>query len=345
LETSSMGPARTGRMGVILALSMLFLGAIYPVLTATTVVETVTETVVEPGRTVATVTVVGGGDVVIRIEMPRIKMVVHYERQEQVCVVSFSAQTPPGAEGVIAVPGTTVAVPGTTATFVLNAPTEVVRTEALRTSFVTTGYTMITIGTTFTMGQYVTTFAMPVSLYGVIEETCRLAYEVSRMRIEPEKVPATVVIGFPGFTFAFPGYTITIQDFRVPPELANFRTTETVTREGTTEGFTTTLEGTTATLMTRVEGSTVSTTVVIPGTTYVRTYTVTRTVTEGGATVTTPGTAQTVVSPTTETVRTTATEPGGRAEPLFDPLTLGLFAAVAVALVVVVLFVFRRGRT
>ena len=276
-------------MGVILALSMLFLGAIYPVLTATTVVETVTETVVEPGRTVATVTVVGGGDVVIRIEMPRIKMVVHYERQEQVCVVSFSAQTPPGAEGVIAVPGTTVAVPGTTATFVLNAPTEVVRTEALRTSFVTTGYTMITIGTTFTMGQYVTTFAMPVSLYGVIEETCRLAYEVSRMRIEPEKVPATVVIGFPGFTFAFPGYTITIQDFRVPPELANFRTTETVTREGTTEGFTTTLEGTTATLMTRVEGSTVSTTVVIPGTTYVRTYTVTRTVTEGGATVTRPG--------------------------------------------------------
>ncbi len=314
-------------------------------LTATTVVETVTETVVEPGRTYATVTVVGGGEVVIRVEMPRIKMVVYYERQEQVCVVRFSAQSLPGPGGVIAVPGTTVAVPGTTVTFVLNAPTEVVRTETLRTAFTTTGYTFIDVATTITVGQFVTTFAMPVSLYGVIEETCRLAYEVSRMRIEPERVPATVVIGFPGFTFAFPGYTITMPGIQVPPELANLRTTETVTRKGTTEGFTTTLEGTTATLMTRVEGSTVSTTVVIPGTTYVRTYTVTRTVTEGGATVTTPGTAQTVVSPTTETVRTTATEPRGRAEPLFDPLTLGLFAAVAVALVVVILFVFRRSST
>ncbi len=341
-----MGQTSTGRVGVILALLMFFLGAIYPVLTATTVVETVAETVIEPGRTYATVTVVGGGDVVIRVEMPRIKMVVHYERQDQVCVVRFSAQTPPGTGGVIMFPGTTVAVPGTTATFVLNAPTETVRTETLKTSFVTTGYTVITVGTTITVGQFVTTFAMPVPLYGVIEEACRLAYEFNRIRIEPERVPATVVIGFPGFTFAFPGFTMTMPDFGITrTEFANFRTTETVTRKGTTEGFTTTFEGTTATLVTRVEGSTVSTTVVIPGTTYVRTYTVTRTITEGGTTVTTPGTFQTVVSPTTETVRTTATEQGGRAEPLFDPLTLGLFAAVAVALVIVVLFVYGRGRT
>jgi len=339
----SMGSLSSASIGTIIVLSMAFLGVIYPVLTATTVVETVTETVAEPGRTLATVTVVGGGEVVIRIEMPKVKMVVNYERQDQVCVVRFSAQTPPGPGGVIAVPGTTVAVPGTTATFVLNAPTEVVRTESLRTAFTTTGYTVVTVGTTFSVGQYVTTLAMPVSLYGVIEEACRLAYEVNRVRIEPERVPATVVIGYPGFTFAFPGYTLTMPEFTVPPEFANFKTTATETRRGTTESFVTTLEGTTATLRTRVEGSTVTTTVVVPGTTYVRTYTVTRTLTEQVTTVTATGATQTT-APTTAAVTMTPA-PGGRAEQLFDPMTLGIFAAIAVAVAVGILFAYRRGRT
>jgi hypothetical protein len=37
--------------------------------------------------------------------------------------------------------------------------------------------------------------------------------------------------------------------------------------------------------------------------------------------------------------------PGGRAEQLFDPMTLGIFAAIAVAVVVGILFAYRRGRT
>jgi D-arabinose 5-phosphate isomerase GutQ len=114
---------RSRLIGVAIALSMALLGVVYPVLTATTVVETVTETVVQPGRTITTVTVLEGGDVVIRIESPGIRIIVYYERQQQVCVVRFTAMPLPGQPGVIAFPGTTVTVPGATATLVLNAPT------------------------------------------------------------------------------------------------------------------------------------------------------------------------------------------------------------------------------
>jgi hypothetical protein len=37
--------------------------------------------------------------------------------------------------------------------------------------------------------------------------------------------------------------------------------------------------------------------------------------------------------------------PEERAEQLFDPTTLGIFAAIAVAVVVGILFAYRRGRT
>jgi hypothetical protein len=37
--------------------------------------------------------------------------------------------------------------------------------------------------------------------------------------------------------------------------------------------------------------------------------------------------------------------PGGRAEQLFDPMTLGIFAAIAVAVAVGILLAYRRGRT
>jgi len=94
-----LDPIRLGRarlFGVIVVLSMAFLGVIYSVLTATTVVETVTETVVQPGRTITTVTVLEGGDVVIRVESPGARVTVYYERQQQVCTVRFTAMPYPG---------------------------------------------------------------------------------------------------------------------------------------------------------------------------------------------------------------------------------------------------------
>jgi hypothetical protein len=60
LNQIRLGRARL--FGVIAVLSMAFLGVVYPVLTATTVVETVTETIAQPGRTITTVTVLEGGD-------------------------------------------------------------------------------------------------------------------------------------------------------------------------------------------------------------------------------------------------------------------------------------------
>jgi hypothetical protein len=44
----SMGSLSSASIGTIIVLSMAFLGVIYPVLTATTVIETVTETVAAP---------------------------------------------------------------------------------------------------------------------------------------------------------------------------------------------------------------------------------------------------------------------------------------------------------
>jgi hypothetical protein len=323
---------------------MAFLGVIYPVLTATTVVETVTETVVQPGRTVTTVTVLEGGDIMIRIESPGVNLVVYYERQDQVCVVRFTALPRPGQPGVIAYPGTTITVPGATATYVLNVPTEITVTKPLSTAFTTTGYTVLNITRTFTIGTYATAIPMPAFVYGLIEEACNLAYEISRSRIEPEKLPATVVIAFGGATFTFPGFTFTMPtEFMTrDPELENLRTTLTVTKSGITNTATIYIGPTTITLRTRVEGSTVTTTVVMPGTTYVRTYLVTRTLTEQEAAVTTIQTPQTT-APTTITVTTTSA-PGGRAGQLFDPMTLGIFAAVAIAVAVGILLGYRRGR-
>jgi hypothetical protein len=140
---------------------MAFLGVIYPVLTATTVVETVTETVAQPGRTVTTVTVLEGGDVVIRVESPGAKVIVYYERQQQVCTVRFTAMTLPRQPGVIAFPGTTVTVPGATATLVLSAPTEITATKPLSTAFTTTGYTALNITRTLTIGTFATAVTMP----------------------------------------------------------------------------------------------------------------------------------------------------------------------------------------
>jgi hypothetical protein len=326
---------------------MAFLGVIYPVLTATTVVETVTEIVVQPGRTITTVTVLEGGDVVIRIESPGVRMIVYYERQQQVCTVRFTAIPYPGQPGVIAFPGTTVTVPGATATLVLNAPTEVTATKPLSTAFTTTGYTVFNITRTLTIGTFATAIPMPAFVYGLIEEACNLAFEISRSRIEPERLPATVVIAFGGATFTFPGFTFTMpMEFR-DPVLENLRTTLTVTKSGTTNTATVYIGPTTITLRTRVEGSTVTTTVVMPGTTYFRTYLVTRTLAEPMATVTETGATTAAAQPTQTqpavTVMTTPT-PGKMASQLFDPMTLGIFAAIAIAVVVGVLLGYRRGR-
>jgi hypothetical protein len=176
-------PIRRARLiGIIVVLSMAFLGVIYPVLTATTVVETVTETVVQPSRTITTVTVLEGGDVAIRIESPGVRVTVYYERQEQVCTVRFIAMPLPRQPGVIAFPGTTVTVPGATATLVLNAPTEITATKPLITAFMTTGYTVLNITRTLTIGTYATVIPMPAFVYGLIEEACNLAYEIYQER-------------------------------------------------------------------------------------------------------------------------------------------------------------------
>jgi hypothetical protein len=347
-----LDPIRRARLiGIFVVFSMAFLGVIYPVLTATTVVETVTETVVQPGRTITTVTVLEGGDVAIRIESPGFRMIVYYEKQDQVCVVRFTAMPYPGQPGVIAFPGTTVTVPGATATLVLSAPTEITATKPLSTAFTTTGYTVFNITRTFTIGTYATAIPMPTFVYGLIEEACNLAYEISRSRIEPERLPATVVLAFGGATFTFPGFTFTLLTEFVTrdPALENFRTTLTVTKSGTTNTATVYIGPTTIVLNTRVEGSTVTTTVVVPGTTYVRTYLVTRTLTEQEATVTATGATQTAAQPTqTQPAVTVATTPapgeGERAGQLFDPITLGAFAAVAVAVVIGILLGYRRGR-
>jgi hypothetical protein len=340
---------RARLIGVIVVLSMAFLGVIYPVLTATTVVETVTETVVQPGRTITTVTVLEGGDVVIRIESPGVRVIVYYERQQQVCVVRFTAMPYHGQPGVIAFPGTTVTVPGATATLVLNAPTEITATKPLSTAFTTTGYTVLNITRTLSIGTYATAIPMPAFVYGLIEEACNLAYEISRSRIEPERLPATVVIAFGGATFTFPGFTFTMPTEFVTrdPELENLRTTVTVTKGGETNTVTVYIGPTTITLRTRAEGSTVTTTVIVPSTTYVRTYLVTRTLTEQEATVTATGATQTAAQPTQTQPAVTVTTtpaPGGRAGQFFDPMTLGIFVAVAVAVVVGALLGYRRGR-
>jgi hypothetical protein len=347
LNQIRLGRARL--FGVIVVLSMAFLGVIYPVLTATTVVETVTETVVQPGRTITTVTVLEGGDVVIRVESPGVRVIVYYERQQQVCTVRFTAMPYHGQPGVIAFPGTTVTVPGATATLVLSAPTEITATKPLSTAFTTTGYTVLNITRTLSIGTYVTAIPMPAFVYGLIEEACNLAYEISRSRIEPERLPATVVIAFGGATFTFPGFTFTMPTEFVTrdPELESLRTTLAVTKRGETNTATVYIGPTTIVLNTRAEGSTVTTTVVVPGTTYVRTYLVTRTLAEPVATVTATGATQTAAQPTQPqpavTVTTTPT-PGERAGQLFDPITLGAFAAVAAAVVIGILLGYRRGR-
>jgi hypothetical protein len=343
-----LDPIRRARLvGIIVVLSMAFLGVIYPVLTATTVVETVTETVVQPGRTITTVTVLEGGDVAIRIESPGARVTVYYERQQQVCVVRFTAIPYPGQPGVIAFPGRTVTVPGATATLVLNAPTEVTATKPLSTAFTTTGYTVLNITRTLSIGTYATAIPMPAFVYGLIEEACNLAFEISRSRIEPERLPATVVFAFGGATFTFPGFTFTMPtEFMTrDPELENLKTTMIITKSGTTNTMTVYIGPTTITLRNRVEGSTVTTTVVVPGTTYVRTYLVTRTLAEPVATVTETRTTTAAAQPTQPAVTvTTAPAPGEWASQLFDPMTLGIFAAIAIAVVVGVLLGYRRGR-
>jgi hypothetical protein len=346
LDLIRLGRARL--FGVIVVLSMAFLGVIYPVLTATTVVETVTETIAQPGRTITTVTVLEGGDVMIRVESPGVRVTVYYERQQQVCTVRFTAMPLPRQPGVIAFPGTTVTVPGATATLVLNTPTEVAATKPLSTAFTTTGYTVLNIMRTLSIGTYATAIPMPAFVYGLIEEACNLAYEISRSRIEPERLPATVVIAFGGATFTFPGFTFTMPtEFMTrDPALENLRTTVTVTKGEETNTATVYIGPTTITLRTRVEGSTVTTTVVMPGTTYVRTYLVTRTLTEPEATVTITRTPQTAAQPTQTqpAVTVTTPAPGERAGQLFDPITLGVFAVVAVAVAVGILLGYRRGR-
>jgi hypothetical protein len=241
-------------------------------------------------------------------------------------------------------------VPGATATLVLSAPTEIATTKPLSTAFTTTGYTVFNITRTLTIGTFVTAVTMPTFVYGLIEEACNLAYEISRSRIEPMRLPATVVIAFEGTTFRFPGFTFTMTAFTEfvtrDPALENLRTTLTVTKRGETNTATVYIEPTTIVLNTRVEGSTVTTTVVMPGTTYVRTYTVTRTLTEQVTTVTETRTA-TAAQPTQAQPAVTVTmtpAPGERAEQLFDPITLGIIAAIAIAVVVGVLLGYRRGR-
>jgi hypothetical protein len=358
---------------------MTFLGVIYPVLTATTVVETVTETVVQPGRTVTTVTVLEGGDVVIRIESPGVRMIVYYERQDQVCVVRFTA-IPEPSSGVVVHPGMTIAITGMTITWVLSAPTEITVTRPLTTALTTFDYHIVgvtrtetaiitkwyyTTYTTTTAVRHFTTYTTTIVditstkytttytrrgaeiLYGLIEETCNLAYEISRSRIEPERLPATVIIAFGGATFTFPGFTFTMPtEFMTrDPALENFKTTYTVTKNGTTYMGTVYIGPTTITLRTRAEGSTVTTTVVMPGTTYVRTYLVTRTLTEQGTKVTATGATQTAAQPTQPAVTVTMTPaPGERATQFFDPMTVGAFAAVAIAVVIGILLGYRRGR-
>jgi hypothetical protein len=284
--------------GIIAVLSMALLGVIYPLLTATKVVETVTETVVQPGRTITTVTVLEGGDVIIRIESPRVRVVAYYERQDQVCVVRFTAVPEPEQSRVIAFPGTTViamdvivTVPGVTATYVLTEPAEVAATVPLRTAFTTTEYTALNVTRTLTIGKHVTAVATLAFVHGIIEEACSLAYEVSRSRMEPERLPATVVVAFPGATYTVPGttyivpgYTYTRPEPIVPQELADLKTTLTVTKRGTTRAETAYIEPTTVTLTVQAR-SNVTTTVVL-GAAYVRTYLVTRALIEPGATVT-----------------------------------------------------------
>jgi hypothetical protein len=274
---------------------------------------------------------------------------VYYERQQQICTVRFIAMPLPRQPGVIAFPGTTVTVPGATATLVLNAPTEIATTKPLSTAFTTTGYTVLNITRTLTVGTYATAIPMPAFVYGLIEEACNLAYEISRSRIEPERLPATVVIAFEGATFTFPGFTFTMPTEFVTrdPELESLRTTVTVTKGGETNTATFYIGPTTITLRTRAEGSTVTTTVIVPSTTYFRTYLVTRTLTEQEATVTATGATQTAAQPTQTQPAVTVTmtpAPGGRAGQLFDPMTLGVFAAVAVAVVIGILLGYRRGR-
>jgi hypothetical protein len=352
-----LDPIRRARLfGIIVVLSMAFLGVIYPVLTATTVVETVTETVIQPGRTITTVTVLEGGDVVIRIESPGFNLVVYYEKQDQVCVVRFTAMPYPGQPGVIAYPGTTIVVPGATATLVLNAPIETTVIKPLSTAFTTTGYTVLNITRTYTVSvlTITRTWEAPVLafVYGLIEEACDLAYEISRSRIEPKRLPATVVLAFEGTTFTFPGFTFTMPTVFTEfvtrdPELENLRTTLTITKSGTTNTATVYIGPTTIVLRTRVEGSTVTTTVVMPGTTYVRTYLVTRTLAEPVATVTATGVTQTDAQPAQAQPAVTVTmapAPGERAGQLFDPMMLGALAAVAAAVVIGILLGYRRGR-
>jgi hypothetical protein len=204
---------------------------------------------------------------------------------------------------------------------------------------------VFTVTRTLSIGTYATAIPMPAFVYGLIEEACNLAYEISRSVIEQERLPATVVIAFPGATFTFPGFTFTMPTEFVTrdPALENLRTTVTVTKNGTTNTATIYIGPTTLTLRTRVEGSTVTTTVVVPGTTYFRTYIVTRTLTEPETTAATTEATRTAPLPTV--IITTTSAPGGRAEQLFDLMTLGIFAAVAVAVTVGILFAYRRGRT
>jgi hypothetical protein len=255
--------------------------------------------------------------------------------------------TLPRQPGVIAFPGTTVTVPGATATLILSTPTEITATKPLSTAFTTTGYTVLNITRTLSIGTFATAVTMPAFVYGLIEEACNLAYEISRSRIEPERLPATVVIAFGGATFTFPGFTFTMPTEFVTrdPALENLKTTVTVTKGGETNTATIYIGPTTIVLNTRVEGSTVTTTVVMPGTTYFRTYLVTRTLTEPEATVTTTRTPQTAAQPAQPAVTVTMTPaPGEGAGQLFDPMTLGIFVAVAVAVVIGVLLGYRRGR-
>lgn len=318
--------------------TFLALGLVYPVLNATTVTRTVTTMVVSPGTTVVTVITAQGSTVSLYVESPRVRMIMSIEVQDQVCVVRFASREQPT---VISFAGTTLTFPGTTATFVVSQPFSTAITSALPTRVTTSGFLQLETVTTMTAGFVTVVFTYPLSIYGVFEEACNVAYEIVRQRFEPERLPATFVLAMAGQTLEIPGFTMTFSPGEVPT--VRLTTTFTTTKKGETEVITTTIPATTISVVTVVPGTTRTTTVVRPGTT-ITTVTVITTVLTEATPQPTPTPTPTPRPTPTLTPTPTPTPTRTEAQPLDVSMLLPIIAVVIAVVAVGALLALRRRR-
>jgi len=303
---------------------------------AQNVITTTTTSVITIQPTTYTTEItISGTTIIATVEFPGYTLIAEIREQDRTCTITFTATQPPNT---IAVPGTTIAIPGTTWSTVINEATVVTTVTVVEggTTFTRTGIEPITLPN----------IPFPIPAYGVIREVCAIVTDTEIYTYIIETAPATVRIAFQGFTTAFQGTTITIEQGGDFPTINTILTYTTV-RPGTTDRYTQTQRGYTSTESRIVTPTTVRTTVVREGTTI--TEVITTVITVGSPTDTGPRTTQATTSPAQTTqpqttpAQTTPTQTAPSQGPEFNILTIATIAAFGI-IVVVAVFIFLRMR-